>query len=218
MKTLNSKLIESHYFSLLPSHLPLPLLSTACCTISTPGSMADATIHDPAPPVAPSINDEDSGNDSGEESAAMMTSSSLTHSAAKMADGEIPELTNIFKKTIVTEDDRQAYHDFGWPAGKLLSFILEVDVPIVEGSTVLCFESRLVAGLGLPPSKFLYSIINYLGCSLVHLNPNAVSTLSSFIMLHECWLQTPPDTSLFWYYYSPTRYTKMIFGGIGLFL
>jgi hypothetical protein len=25
--------------------------------------------------------------------------------------GEIPELTDIFKKTTVTEDDRRAYHD-----------------------------------------------------------------------------------------------------------
>jgi hypothetical protein len=57
--------VESHHFSLLSSHLPLPLLFTACCTISTPCSMADAPIHDHAPPVAPLVNDEDSGNDSG---------------------------------------------------------------------------------------------------------------------------------------------------------
>jgi hypothetical protein len=29
-------LVESHHFSLLPSHSPLPLLSTTCCTIFTP--------------------------------------------------------------------------------------------------------------------------------------------------------------------------------------
>jgi hypothetical protein len=60
--------------------------------------------------------------------------------------------------------------------------------------------------------------MNYLGCSLVHLNANAVSALSSFVMLCECWLRIPPDTSLFWYYYSPARYTKTIFGGIDLLL
>ena len=114
-----------------------------------------------------------------------------------MADGEIPELTDFFKKTTVTENDRQAYHDCGWLTGNLISFIPEVDVPTVEGSTILCFESQLAAGLGLPPSKFLSSIMNYLGCSLVHLNSNAVSALSSFVMLCECWLGIPPDTSLF---------------------
>ena len=120
-----------------------------------------------------------------------------------MDDGEIPELADFFKKTIVTEADRQAYHDLGWLSGNLISFIPEVDVPTIERSTVLCFECLLAAGLGLPPSKFLSSIMSYLGCSLVHLNANAVSALSSFTMLCECWLGIPPDTSLFWYYCSP---------------
>jgi hypothetical protein len=60
--------------------------------------------------------------------------------------------------------------------------------------------------------------MNYLECSLVHLNSNAVSALSSFVMLCECWLRIPPDTSLFWYYYSPARYTKTIFDEIGFSL
>jgi hypothetical protein len=110
------------------------------------------------------------------------------------------------------------YHDLGWLSGNLISFIPEVDVSTVEDSTVLCFECQLAAGLGLPPSKFLSSIMGYLGCSLVHLNANAVSALSSFAMLCECWLGIPPDTSLFWYYYSLARYSKTIFGGIRLSL
>jgi hypothetical protein len=135
-----------------------------------------------------------------------------------MDEGEISELADFFKKTIVTEADRQAYHDLGWLFGNLISFIPEVDVPTVEGSTVLCFECQLAAGLELPPSKFLSSIMGYLGCSLVHLSANVVSALSSFAMLCECWLGIPPDTSLFWYYYSPARYSKTIFGGIGFSL
>jgi hypothetical protein len=114
-----------------------------------------------------------------------------------MDDGEISELADFFKKTIVIEVDRKAYHDLGWLSGNLISFIPEVNVPTVEGSTVLCFECQLAAGLGLPPGKFLSSVMSYLGCSLVHLNANAVSALSSFAMLCECWLGIPPDTNLF---------------------
>jgi hypothetical protein len=102
----------------------------------------------------------------------------------------------------VTEDDCRAYHDRGWLTGNLVSFILEVDVPTIEGSTIIYFESQLAAGVGLLPSKFLSSIKNYMGCSLVHLNSNAVSTLNSFVMLCECRLGIPLDTSLFLYYYS----------------
>jgi hypothetical protein len=160
--------------------------------------MTDTTVHAPAAPVAPSA----SADDSGAESAAMVASSP-THGATRMAAGEISELTDFFKKMTMTEDDHRAYHDRGWLTGNLVSFIPEVDVPIVEGSTIICFESQLADGVGLTPSKFLSSIMNYLGCSLVHLNSNAILALSSFVMLCKCWLGIPPDTSLFWYYYSP---------------
>jgi hypothetical protein len=132
-----------------------------------------------------------------------MVASSPTRGATRMAAGEIPELTDFFKKMTMIKDDRRAYHDHRWLASNLVSFIPEVDVPTVEGSTIICFESQLDAGIGLPPSKFLSSIMNYLGCSLVHLNSNTILALSSFIMLCECWLGIPLDTSLFWYYYSP---------------
>jgi hypothetical protein len=180
--------------------------------------MADTTVHALAAPVAPSANADDLGHDSGVKSAVMVASSSPTCGATRMAKGEISELTNFLKKMTVTEDDRRAYHDRGWLIGNLVSFIPEVDVPTVEGSTILCFESQLAAGIGLPPSKFLSSIMNYLGCSLVHLNTNAILALSSFVMLCKCWLGIPSDTSLFYYYYSPARYTKTIFGEIDFFL
>jgi hypothetical protein len=180
--------------------------------------MANTSVPRPTSPSAPSINGDDSGYNSTMESAAMVTSSSPTRGVIKMDDGEIPELTDFFKKTIVTEADRKAYHDLGWLSSNLITFISEVDVSTIEGSTVLCFECQLAAGLGLPPSKFLSSVMSYLGCSLVHLNANAVSTLSSFAMLCECWLGIPPDTSLFRYYYSPARYSKTIFCAISLSL
>jgi hypothetical protein len=148
-------------------------------------SMADTTIHAPTAPVAPSVSADDSGHDSGAESTAM-AASSPTHGATRMAAGEIPELTDFFKKTTVTEDDRRAYHDHGWLTDNSVSSIHEVDIPTVESSTILYFESQLAAGMGLPTSKFLSSIMNYLGCSLVHLNTNTVSALSSFVMLCEC--------------------------------
>jgi hypothetical protein len=124
--------------------------------------MGDTTVHAPTAPIVPSASADDSGHDSGAESAAM-AASSPTRGATRMTVGEIPELIDFFKKTIVTEDDRQAYHDRRWLTGNLVSFIPEVDVPIVEGSTIICFESQLAAGVGFPSSKFLSSIMNYLG-------------------------------------------------------
>jgi hypothetical protein len=77
---------------------------------------------------------------------------------------------------------------FSWLTSNLISMIPKVDVPIVHDSTTICFESYLIAGLGLPLSKFLSSIMNFLGCELVHINPNAIAALSCFTILCECWL------------------------------
>jgi hypothetical protein len=60
--------------------------------------------------------------------------------------------------------------------------------------------------------------MGYLNCKLFHLNPNAISALSSFVMLCECWLGIAPETSLLWYYDSLVRYSKVFYGGIGLSL
>jgi hypothetical protein len=83
---------------------------------------------------------------------------------------------------------------------------------------VVCFESHLVAGLGLPPNKFLMAIMNFLGCERVNINPNAIAALSSFTMLCECWQGITPDSSLFWYFYSLVRYNKVVYSRIGLSL
>jgi hypothetical protein len=114
-----------------------------------------------------------------------------------MVDRKVPEMSNFFKKTTVTKEERLAYHSFSWLTGNLISMIPEVDVPTVHDSTTICFESYLITGLGLPFSKFLSSILNFFGCELVHFNPNAIAALSYFAMLCECWLGIAPDSSLF---------------------
>jgi hypothetical protein len=100
---------------------------------------------------------------------------------------------------MITKVDRQACHSFSWLNGGLESSVHTVEYPIVDGTTVVCFESHLVAGLGLPPSKFLVAVISHLGCELVHFNPSVIVALSYFTMLCVCWLGIAPDTSLFWY-------------------
>jgi hypothetical protein len=113
----------------------------------------------------------------------MMTSSSPTHGAYLMAKGQIPKPMDFFKKTTVTEEELQTFHNRGWLTGNVISTIPEVVVPTIHDLTVLYFESHLIVGLGLPTSKFLAAIINYLGYSLVHFNNNALAALSSFMML-----------------------------------
>jgi hypothetical protein len=191
-------------------------LFAACCTTPVSHSMAAKTAHDL--PITDKSARDDAQSDSGAESAAPATSSSPTLAATKMTDRKVPEMSDFFKKATVIEEERRAYHRFCWLTGNLISTIPEVDVPTVHDSTIVCFESYLVVGLDLPPSKFLSAIMSFLGCELVHFNPNAIAALSCFAMLCECWLRIVPDTSLFWYFYSPVRYTKVVYSRIGLSL
>jgi hypothetical protein len=115
----------------------------------------------------------------------------------KMANNDTPMLSNYWKKSMITKADRSAYHTAGWLGDALEYFVLEVDVPTIDNYTVVYFESHLVAGLGLPPSKFLIYILNFLKCELVHLNLNAIVVLSYFTMMCECWLRIALDTNLF---------------------
>jgi hypothetical protein len=140
-----------------------------CCTAPTLRSMAKGPARYPT--VANPLTNEDTESDSRVKSVTA-TTSSPTCGAALMAKGEILELSDFFKKTSVTDEERQAYHDRGWLTGNILSSIPEADIPTVEGSTIVYFELHLVAGLRLPPSKFLLTIMGYLNCELFHLNPN----------------------------------------------
>jgi hypothetical protein len=84
----------THY---IPLFLALAFSSSSAFTIYC--SMADTTTRAPVALVTSSANANDSGHDSRTESTVMAASSSPTHGTTKMAEGEIPELTDFFKKT-----------------------------------------------------------------------------------------------------------------------
>jgi hypothetical protein len=73
-------------------------------------------------------------------------------------------------------------------------------------------------GLGLLSSKIMVSVLNYIGCEVVHLHPNAILALSYFSMLCVCCLGIPPNPRLFWYFYSLAHYECKDFSDIGLTL
>jgi hypothetical protein len=131
--------------------------------------------------------------------------SSSSVATQKIWKKSIPMLYNFWKMLTVTDAYLVAYHAAGWQPGGVISSSSELEFSMVDKTTIVCFESHLIVGLGLPISKFLVSILNFLKCELVHLSPNAITTLSCFIMICECWLRIPPNTSMFWYFYSPAQ-------------
>jgi hypothetical protein len=171
---------------------------------------------DQVPPIIVKPATNDNKSDSRTESDSLMASSSANAATAKMADDIVPNMSNYWNKSTITEAYRKAYHSFNWLTDGLESIVPTVECPTVDGTTVVCFKSHLIAGLGLLPSKFLVAVMGFLGCEVVHLYPNAIVALSCFIMLCECWLGIALDTSMFWYFYSPAQYDKVVYSGIRL--
>jgi hypothetical protein len=98
---------------------------------------------------------------------------------------------------MVIQADLATYHATGWLPGGVLSSSIDLEFPTIDKTVIICFESHLMAGLGLSPIKFLVSSLNFLRCELVHLNLNTIAALICFSMLCKCWLGIPSETSLF---------------------
>jgi hypothetical protein len=116
----------------------------------------------------------------------------------------------------VKKEDISKVHEVGWLPSDLVCSPSCLDFLTIDHTNIVCFESHPMCGLGLPPRKFLVVILSYLSCELIHSNLNAIAALNCFCMLCESWLDIPPDTSLFWYFYSPTRYDQKLFSILGL--
>jgi hypothetical protein len=95
------------------------------------------------------------------ESDTAVTSSSTTMAAINKVDKIVPDMIDYLKKSMIAEGDHQAYHDFGWLTSNLSSSISNVYVSMMDCSTVVCFESHLIARLGLPPSNFLVDVMSF---------------------------------------------------------
>jgi hypothetical protein len=200
--------VGCHCACQVPSFLPPAFKSfnlpfSACCTAPNPHVLASEA-HQTQHIIGEGVAD-DTMTASRAENDVSVTSSSSNAIVEKMANKVTPMMSDYWKKSTVIEADRSTYHTTDWLGGALESFILKVDIPMVDNTTIVCFESHPISRLGLPPSKFLVSIMNFLRCKLVHLNLNAIAALSCFTMLCECWLEIAPDTSLSWYFYSPAQ-------------
>jgi hypothetical protein len=55
------------------------------------------------------------------------------------------------------EEDLTTYHATGWLPGVVLCSTTPLEFPTIDRTIIVCFESHLMCGLGLPPSKFLVS-------------------------------------------------------------
>ncbi|TVU42180.1 hypothetical protein EJB05_08573, partial [Eragrostis curvula] len=130
-----------------------------------------------------------------------------------MAAGEIPESMDHWKPEEIDEDYIKQLRDLGW----ISDFVVTK-----ENKGAMCFrfdtteipvfESHLICGFNLPPSKFLERVCKYYSIELLHLKPQAIALLSIFSTLCECWLGTAPSFDLWRVYHEPRYYSSGLVG------
>jgi hypothetical protein len=103
-----------------------------------------------------------------------------------IAENKVPNLYEYWKSLTVKEVNIHKFHEAGWLLGDLICSPTTLNFPIIYQMHIVCFKSHLICGLGLPCSKYLVTILGYLGCKLIHLNSNIIAALSLLYMLCEC--------------------------------
>ena len=79
----------------------------------------------------------------------------------------------------------------GWRAAAGESF------PTPDTEEIVVFESFFYSGFGLPTSEFFRGLLHYYGIELIHLNPNSILHIATFIELCEAFLGIAPHFNLF---------------------
>ena len=114
-----------------------------------------------------------------------------------VADGVLPE------KTII-----------GWHATEGEEF------PTPNTEEIVVFEAFFYRGFGLPTSDFFRGLLNFYGIELIHLNPNSVLQISTFIHFCEGFLGIRPHFNLFRSLFMLKPYTSegrlAVAGGAGI--
>jgi hypothetical protein len=92
----------------------------------------------------------------GAEREAASASSSSNMVIQAMVKKKVPKLYEYWKAPMIMEKDLSSYHATGWRLGGKICSITDLDFPTVDRTNIVCFESHLMCGLGVPPRIFLY--------------------------------------------------------------
>ena len=70
-------------------------------------------------------------------------------------------------------------------------------MPYPDTEEIVSFESFFYRGFGLPTSEFFRGLLRYYGIELIHLNPNSILHIATFIEFCEAFLGIAPHFNLF---------------------
>jgi hypothetical protein len=122
---------------------------------------------------------------------------------SKMEKAAIPDLSIVWKTSTVTEEQIQSMADrmllrpkaqVGWRSTAREEFLTER-----TGETVI-FLAHIERRFGVPAGDFLLGLLHFYRIELVHLVPNSITIISTFIHLCKAYLSIAPHFHL-WHHF-----------------
>ena len=139
-----------------------------------------------------------------------------------MASKQILTPETVWTPSEMTEERIQALVDCGllrpkaemeWkaPAGE--------PFPSEDDKEQVVFAAFFERGFNIPTDDFFCRLLHYYYLELVHLVPNSIMVVSSFIHLYEPYLGIPPHFNLWRYFFQVKKNGKVkVIGSIGFIL
>ncbi|TVU36168.1 hypothetical protein EJB05_18087, partial [Eragrostis curvula] len=130
-----------------------------------------------------------------------------------MDAGKIPQSIDYWKPGEIDEKYILELRKTGWISDFIITKENKGDMCFSFDTTEIpVFESHMICGFNLPPSKFLERVCKFYKIELIHLKSQVVSLLSLFSTLCECWLGTAPSLDLWRVYHEPCYYSSGLVG------
>ena len=140
----------------------------------------------------------------------------------EMAPEQIPVPETVWTSSTITEEQIQLLVNRGllrpkteveWKAPTGQAF------PTEDDKEQVVFASFFERGFNVPTGDFFRGLLHYYRLELVHLVPNSITVVSSFIHLCEAYLGIPPHFHLWRYFFQVKKTGKAkVVGNVGFYL
>jgi hypothetical protein len=146
----------------------------------------------------------------------------IGYEEGKMEKASIPDPSTVWETSTVTEEQIQSLADrrllrpkvqVGWRPAAGEEFPTEG-----TGETVV-FLTHIECGFGVPAGNFLRGLLHFYRIKLVHLAPNSITIISTFVHLCEAYLGITPHFHL-WRHFAELKKTGkgVVIGSVGFML
>jgi hypothetical protein len=140
----------------------------------------------------------------------------------KMEKAAIPDPSTVWETSTVTEEQIQSMADRGLlrPKAQVGWRPAEGEEFPTEGtSETVVFLAHIECGFGVPAGDFRRGILHFYRIELVHVAPNSITIISSFVHLYEAYLSIAPHFHLWRHFFELKKTGKgMVVGSVGFML